>query len=278
MWEIFCGFILGMVEGLTEFAPVSSTGHMILVGDLLGFKGQIASTFEVVIQLGSILAVVVVFRKRILQILNLPKQWELIRDQWHGVKRDREPHLNLLHILVGMIPASILGALFSHFIKENLFSTATVIVGLVAGGILMIVAEAFRKARPTTTHVDYITYKQAFTVGLFQCLALWPGFSRSGSTISGGLLAGMNHKAASEYTFILAIPMMVAATGKDLLDNMGALHASDLPLFIVGFLSAFGFALLAIRFFLNLISKFKLTPFAYYRFVVAIIFALVLYV
>jgi undecaprenyl-diphosphatase len=100
MWEMFCGFILGMVEGLTEFAPVSSTGHMILVGDLLGFKGQIASTFEVVVQLGSITAVVFVFRKRILNILNLPEQWKLIRDQWHGVKRDREPRLNLLHIFV----------------------------------------------------------------------------------------------------------------------------------------------------------------------------------
>jgi undecaprenyl-diphosphatase len=266
-----------MVEGLTEFAPVSSTGHMILVGDLLGFKGQIASTFEVVVQLGSISAVVFVFRQRILNVLNLPEQWKLIKDQWHGVKRDSEPRLNLLHIIVGMIPAVILGATLSHLIKTYLFSTSTVIIGLVAGGILMIIAEAFRMSRPVTTHVDQITYKQAFIVGLFQCLALWPGFSRSGSTISGGLLGGMNHRAASEYTFILAIPMMIAATGKDLLDNMSALQLSDAPLFIVGLLSAFGFALFAIRFFLNLISKVKLTPFAYYRFVVAIIFSLVLY-
>lgn len=276
LWDIFIGVILGMVEGLTEFAPVSSTGHMILVGHLLGFENTArATTFEVVIQLGSILAVAVVFWDRVVHMVNFPYQWKLIKAEWEGTTE--VPTLNLLHIIIGMIPAVIVGGLFSSYIKTHLFSAKTVVVGLVIGGILMIIAEAFRKSRPKTTDVDQVTYKQAFIIGVFQCLALWPGFSRSGSTISGGLLAGMNHKASSEYTFLLAFPMMIAATGKDLLDNMKYLHVGDLPLFIIGFISAFGFALLSIRFFLNIIAKYKLTPFAIYRFVVALIFGFILF-
>ncbi|MGA9174087.1 MAG: undecaprenyl-diphosphate phosphatase [Thermoactinomyces sp.] len=267
MMDILIGFILGMVEGLTEFAPVSSTGHMILVGHLLGFEGTVrATTFEVVIQLGSILAVVVFFWKRLLSLVGLYKV----------PGQERGGQLNLIHILLGMIPAVVMGLLFHDYIKEKLFSAQTVIWALIMGGVLMILAEAFRKARPSTTSLDQVTYKQAFIVGLFQCLALWPGFSRSGSTISGGLLTGMNHKTASEYTFILAVPMMVAATGKDLWDNWNNLHTSDLPLFIVGFVTAFVFALISIRFFLNLINRLKLTPFAIYRFILAIAFWLFL--
>ena len=158
-------------------------------------------------------------------------------------RRRRKNHLNWLHILLGMIPAVFVGGLFHDYIKEHFFSATTVVWALVAGGVLMIIAEAFRKARPDTVNLDQVTYKQAFIVGLFQCLALWSGFSRSGSTISGGLLVGMNHKTASEFTFILAVPMMVAATGKDLLESWSYLSVADLPLFITGFLTAFVVAL-----------------------------------
>jgi undecaprenyl-diphosphatase len=270
MPDIIIGLILGMVEGLTEFAPVSSTGHMILVGHLLGFQGtDRASTFEVVVQLGSILAVVVVFWKRILNIVGLYKLPEEGTDGQKG-------HLNALHILCGMIPAVIVGGLFHDYIKQNLFTAKTVLIGLVAGGVIMIIAEVFRRARPKATSLDQVTYGQAFTVGLFQCLALWPGFSRSGSTISGGLLVGMNHKTASEFTFILAVPMMVAASAKDLYDSWNMLSVHDLPLFITGFVTAFVVAMLAIKYFLKLIDKVKLTPFALYRFAVAVVYGLLL--
>ncbi|MBA4542275.1 MULTISPECIES: undecaprenyl-diphosphate phosphatase [Thermoactinomyces] len=261
--DILIGSILGMVEGLTEFAPVSSTGHMILAGHLLGFEGTVrATTFEVVIQLGSISAVVVFFWKRLLSLVGL----------YRTPGQEKSAHLNPVHILLGMFPACLLGLLFHNYIKEKLFTAQTVIWALILGGILMILAEAFRKAPPSAANLDQVTYSQAFIVGLFQCLALWPGFSRSGSTISGGLLAGMNHQTASEFTFILAVPMMVAATVKDLLDNWELLHASDLPLFIAGFVTAFVFALISIRFFLRLISRLKLTPFSIYRFILAIAF------
>jgi undecaprenyl-diphosphatase len=256
--EWLIGLILGIVEGLTEFLPVSSTGHMILVANLLGFEGEKAKTFEVVVQLGSIMAVVVIFWKRL---------WTLV-----GVGRKKSgAHLNLLHIFLGMLPAGALGFLFHDKIKEILFGPGPVVIGLIAGGILMVVAEKFSK-RSTARTLDEVTYKQAFTIGLFQCLALWPGFSRSGSTISGGLLAGVSHTAAAEFTFILAVPMMFAASGLDLIKSWNHLSAADIPLFAVGFIAAFVVAMLAIVSFLKLLSRIKLTPFAYYRFALAILF------
>ncbi|SFJ31474.1 undecaprenyl-diphosphatase [Thermoflavimicrobium dichotomicum] len=156
--DIIIGFILGSVEGLTEFAPVSSTGHMILVGHLLGFEGTVrATTFEVVVQLGSILAVVVAFWKRILNIVGLRKIET--EDQDMG-------KLSYIHILIGILPFFLLGAVFYNFIK-TLFSPQTVVVSLIAGGILMLVAEGFRKPRPTATTLDQITYKQALGMGCF---------------------------------------------------------------------------------------------------------------
>jgi undecaprenyl-diphosphatase len=273
MTDILIGLILGMVEGLTEFAPVSSTGHMILVGHLLGFEGTPrASTFEVVIQLGSILAAAVVFWKRLLSLVGLYKLEEEDFEDPAVVTPAETGHLNWKHILLGMLPAVVVGGLFHDYIKEKLFTASTVVWALIGGAILMLIAEGFRKPRPVTKTLDQVTYRQAFLVGCFQCLALWPGFSRSGSTISGGLLLGMNHRTASEFTFILAVPMMLAASAKDLLDNWSNLHASDLPLFITGFVTAFVVALLAIRYFLHLINKIKLVPFAVYRIVLAIVF------
>jgi undecaprenyl-diphosphatase len=163
------------------------------------------------------------------------------------------------------------GAIFYKVVKTGLIAEV-VVVSLIAGGILMLIAEAFRKAVPTTTSLDQVTYKQAFGIGLFQCLALIPGFSRSGSTISDGLLVGMNHKTASEFTFIMTVPIMVAATGKDLVESWSSLSINDIPLFLTGFLIAFVVALFSIRFFLKLINRVKLVPFALYRFLLAILF------
>ncbi|MCM3238313.1 undecaprenyl-diphosphate phosphatase [Heyndrickxia oleronia] len=268
LWESFVAFVLGLVEGLTEFAPVSSTGHMIIVDDLLLkskelFSQEIANTFKVVIQLGSILAAVVVFWDRFLNLLGLKKNVT--------VEQQRGQRLKLSQVIVGLIPAGVLGFLFDDYIDEHLFSVNTVVIGLFAGAILMIVADLVRPRKPKVENVDQMTYTQAFIIGLFQCIALWPGFSRSGSTISGGVLLGLNHRAASDFTFIMAVPIMAGASFISLLKNWEYITSASIPFFIVGFISAFIFALLAIRFFLKLINKIKLIPFAIYRIILAIV-------
>lgn len=266
MWELFVALILGIVEGLTEYAPVSSTGHMILVDDLwlhskVIFTAPVANTFKVVIQLGSILAVVILFRERFMNLLGLHREQTL-----NSKQRDR---LSLKKVIVGLIPAGVLGVAFEDFIDEHLFSVETVIIGLVIGAILMVVADWVRPKAPKAEKVDEITYKQALGIGLFQCLGLWPGFSRSGSSISGGVILGMSHRAASDFTFIMAVPIMLGASGLSLLKNWQYFTLDVLPFFIVGFISAFVFALLFIRLFLNLINRIKLVPFALYRIVLA---------
>ncbi|TMV47656.1 undecaprenyl-diphosphate phosphatase [Paenibacillus mesophilus] len=276
MWDLFVAIVLGIVEGLTEFAPVSSTGHMILVDDMLLhskelFPASVANSFKVVIQLGSILAVVVVFKDRFIDLLGLRRLSGKKVDAAGGGGR-----LKLAQVIVGLIPAGITGVLFEDYIDEYLFSVETVLVGLVLGGILMIVADKFGPRTPTASTVDKITYKQALGIGLFQCLGMWPGFSRSGSTISGGVMLGMSHRAAADFTFIMAVPIMAGASLISLYKHWDAFTPEALPFFIAGFISAFVFALLSIRFFLKLIQKIKLTPFALYRFALAAIIALFL--
>ena len=266
LWEMFVGFILGMVEGLTEFAPVSSTGHMIVVDDLILkskdlFSQEVANTFKVVIQLGSILAVIIVFKDRFINLLGLTKA---ARETM-----DKSNQLKLTQVIVGLLPAGVLGFLFEDYIDEYLFSVHTVVIGLVVGAVLMLIADYFRPAFPKAETVDQVTYKQAISIGFFQCLSLWPGFSRSGSTISGGVLLGLSHRAASDFTFIMAVPIMLGASSISLLKHWQYFTANDLPFFIVGFITAFVFALISIRFFLKLINKIKLVPFAVYRIVLA---------
>ena len=258
--------ILGLVEGLTEFAPVSSTGHMIIVDDMWlqsnEFLGKYAAnTFKIVIQLGSILAVVVVFKDRFIDLLGLGR---LNKKSTIAPSQSR---LKLTQVIVGLIPAGVLGLLFDDYIDEHLFSIETVLISLVLGAIFMIIADIFGPKQPKTETVDQITYKQALSVGLIQCLSLWPGFSRSGATISGGVLLGMNHRTASDFTFIMAVPIMAGASVLSLLKNWEYFTLDALPFFIAGFISAFVFALVSIRFFLKLINKIKLIPFAIYRIV-----------
>jgi undecaprenyl-diphosphatase len=270
---IIKAIILGLVEGLTEFAPVSSTGHMIIVDDMwlqseefLGKYG--ANTFKVVIQLGSILAVVVTFKDRIIDLLGMGR----IKSKLSGQGGSR---LKLSQVFVGLIPAGIFGVLLEDYIDEYLFSIETVLIGLVIGAVFMIIADRFGPKTPKIQTVDQITYKQALTIGLIQCLSLWPGFSRSGSTISGGVLLGLSHRAAADFTFIMAVPIMAGASFLSLLKNWQYMTLDALPFFIAGFISAFVFALISIRFFLKLIDKIKLVPFAIYRILLALIIFLV---
>ena len=240
---------------------MSSTGHMIIVGHLLGFEGDTAETFEVVIQLGSILAVVVMFWRRLFGLI--------------GIHFGKQPHegtgkgrLTLGHIVLGMIPAVVLGLVFHDTIK-SLFNPVNVMYALVVGGLLLIAAECLKPKEPRAPGLDDMTYRQAFMIGCFQCLALWPGFSRSGATISGGMLMGVSRYAASEFSFLLAVPMMMGATALDLYKSWSFLTVEDIPMFAVGFVTAFIVALIAIKTFLQLIKRISFIPFAIYRFIVA---------
>nr|WP_238484702.1 undecaprenyl-diphosphate phosphatase [Rahnella bonaserana] len=255
--------ILGVVEGLTEFLPVSSTGHLILAGNLLGFTGDTSKSFEVVIQLGSILAVVVMFWRRLFGMIGLHFGKPPVHEGT-GTRR-----LNLLHIILGMVPATVLGLLLHSQIK-SLFEPKFVMVALVVGGVLLIAAELLKPKKPRAEGVDDITYLQAIMIGVFQCLALWPGFSRSGATISGGMLMGISRFAASEFSFLLAVPMMMGATALDLYKSYSFLTLADLPMFATGFICAFIVALIAIKTFLAVIKRISFIPFAIYRFFVAI--------
>ncbi|QTD40451.1 undecaprenyl-diphosphate phosphatase [Sporosarcina sp. Te-1] len=272
LFDLLKALILGFVEGMTEFAPVSSTGHLIIVDDMWlkteEFLGKYpAITFKIVIQLGSILAVVVVFWKRLLSLVGLYNV--------NGKKMSKS--FNLLHVIIGMLPAVVLGFAFKDLIDDYLFGVKTVIFALVAGAILMIVADKFGPKRPRVQSLDQITYVQAFTVGLVQCLSLWPGFSRSGATISGGVLFGLNHRTAADFTFIMAVPIMAGASLVSVLKNWEYMSMDHISFYIVGFLSAFVFSLISIRFFLKLISKIKLVPFAIYRIILAVILAIIVF-
>ncbi|BFH64484.1 undecaprenyl-diphosphate phosphatase [Paenibacillus azoreducens] len=262
--------ILGIVEGLTEFIPVSSTGHMILTSKLLGYNDQdpVMKTFEVVIQLGAILAITLVYWRRILDLFGIKRM--------NGRETSLVPRkrLNLLHVIIGIAPALIVAFFARDFIK-SLFSASTVIWALVAGGVFMIFAEWFNrsKARVTAETMDDLSYKQVFLIGIYQILSvLWPGFSRSGSTIAGGMLAGASYKASADFSFLMAIPIMVAASGYEMLDSYQNLTKDTLGLFAIGFIVAFVVAYVVVLAFMKLIQKIRLTHFAIYRFILAIVF------
>lgn len=268
MQDWISAIILGIVEGLTEFLPVSSTGHLILAGELLGFQGEGSITFKIVIQLGAVLALLALYWKRYMSILN-----DLIRLQVAPKGK-----LNAFHMLLAMLPALIVYLLFKDDIKSQLFGPVPVLIGLVAGGVLMIIAaRAGAKRIVTAAEADGISYKQALVIGLFQCLALWPGFSRSGSTISGGMLSGTSQKAAADFTFIISVPVMLGATLLDLYDSWALLTKDDLLLMLFGLVTAFVTGLVAVSTFMRLIKKLRLEWFAFYRFALAAVFALVIW-
>lgn len=261
MEQYLVSVILGIVEGLTEFIPVSSTGHLILSGKLLNFTGERAATFEVFIQLGAILAVVILYRERFRRFLTLENIVSGLKMKQH--------ELNWMHIAVAILPAMVLGYLAHGIVKKYLFSAETVLIGLIIGGVLMIVAERM-PITTLATDLDKINFRQCLAIGLAQCLSLWPGFSRSGATISGGLLAGLNHKTAAEFSFIIAVPVMIAATGYDLIKSWSFFTTDFIVMLLIGFTVSFVVAVLAIVGFLRLLQRIKLTPFAFYRFVLAV--------
>ena len=265
MYDYIIAVVLGIVEGATEFLPVSSTGHMILVGHLLGYDSQQAGVFEVFIQLGAIMAVAVIYKGKILSMLHF-QGWQALlrRENWCRT----DTGLTLVHIAAGAAPVLPIGYLLHHVIKTYLFSVETVIIGLVAGGIFMLAAEKINR-KPICCDVDQLTVAQAFGIGLFQLLSLWPGFSRSGSTISGGLLLGVSRKAAADFSFIMAIPVMIAACFYDLLKNMYLLTDNDFDMITIGFFVAFAVSYASVYWFLNFLNRSTLTSFAVYRFIVA---------
>lgn len=261
--------IMGMVEGLTEFLPVSSTGHLIFTANLLNYTGDKAKAFEIIIQLGAILAVVLLYKEKFLYFFRIDPLLKRIKSVLTGTKEKVEG-LTLVEIIAGMIPVVILGFLFRKIIKSYGFeNNASVAIALIVGGILLLIVEKVHK-KTTVTSVDDITIKQAFQIGLMQCLSLWPGFSRAGATISGGVLFGLDRKAAAEFSFILAVPIMLAATTLEIKDVLNTFNASDFIQLAIGFVVSFIVAYFAIVYFIKLLAKTSFIPFAIYRIILGI--------
>jgi undecaprenyl-diphosphatase len=255
--------LLGLIEGLTEFLPVSSTGHLILFIDLLGFKAPPGQTFEVMIQLGAILALITLYFRKVFGTI-------------FGLPTDPVARRFALLILLGFLPAMVLGASFHGFIKAVLFSPVVVATALIVGGIVILIVEETQK-RVLYREVDVIPLKTGFLIGVAQAMAMVPGVSRSGATIVGGLLLGLERRTAAEFSFFLSIPTMSAAFAYDAYKNRGLLSFDDAELIATGFIAAFIAALLVVKPFLAVVSRIGFAPFAFYRvalgtFVLALIY------
>lgn len=259
--DLLIAFIFGVVEGITEFVPISSTGHLIIIDELLLHSierlqsQEVVNTFKIVIQFGAVLAVIVTNSNQLIHLVKQPFE-RMNRKDYH-----------LLHLLWGLFPAIVVGFFLADFIDQYLFRLETVIIGLLIGSIVMIVADRIGKEKNSD---EIFTYKDAFFIGLYQCLALWPGVSRSGATISGGIMYGLSYEKAANFTFIMAIPIMFGASSLSLYKNWTFITFDVLPFYIIGFFSSFIFGWLSIRFFIKLIGKIKLKPFVIYRIFLAV--------
>ncbi len=271
MSETVIAIILGIVEGVTEYLPISSTGHLVLTGEALSFTGDRAKTFEVVIQLGAILSVLVLYRDRFLSLLRgfepgaFTKN-KLLEDGMFGMA-------GIVKLGLVSAPALVIGALFGKFIKSHLFAPLPVAAALAVGAIVILFVEGTQRT-DEGQHVEELTCKQALLIGCFQCFALWPGMSRSGSAIIGGMLMGLSRRSAAEFSFLAAVPVLAAAALHDLFEAAATFSYEDLKLVGIGFGVSFITALVAVKWFIRLVSHMSLRPFAYYRLVLA---ALVLY-
>jgi undecaprenyl-diphosphatase len=244
--------ILGVVEGLTEFLPVSSTGHLILAADLLNFDTPVAKLFEVVIQLGAILAVAWYYRAKLIDVvLHLNRRTE---------------QMFVLKLIVAFLPSAVIGILFHSFIKSVLFSPVVVAVALIVGGIIIWLVEKM-KPEPVVSSVDAITLRRAFLIGCAQAVSVIPGTSRSGATIIGGMLLRLDRKTAAEFSFFLAIPTMLAASAFDLWKSGGGISGDDMVIIAIGFVTAFISGFAAIKLFLAFVARHSFKPFAIYRIV-----------
>ncbi len=243
--------VLGVVEGLTEFLPVSSTGHLILVGDLLDFNDDRGKLFEIVIQCGAILAVCWEYRAKILAVLG-------------ALGSDREAQRLVANLAIAFVPLAVLGLAFGKAIKAQLFQPVPVAMAFIVGGVVILWAER-RVHKVRVVEVEQLRWQDALLLGIAQAFALIPGTSRSGATIIGGLLFGLSRKAATEFSFFLAIPTLFAASAYELYKERALLAAGELGLISVGFAAAFVSAFLCVRWLLRYISSHDFTAFAYYR-------------
>jgi undecaprenyl-diphosphatase len=252
---VLVALILGIVEGLTEFLPVSSTGHLIVAGSLLGYTGEQAKVFEIVIQAGAILAVCWEYRARLVAaVVGLPTRPEAQRF--------------VFNLLLAFLPAAILGLLFSKLIKRHLFAPVPVALAFLAGALVLLWAERRQRVAPSTIRIDSVDamrWPDALKVGIAQAFALIPGTSRSGATIIGGMLFGLSRPAATEFSFFLAIPTLFAACVYEFVRNRALLSTADLQAFGIGFVAAFISAFLCVRWLIRYVSRHDFVPFAWYR-------------
>jgi undecaprenyl-diphosphatase len=247
--------LMGIVEGLTEFLPISSTGHLILAGALLGFDDEKAKVFDIAIQTGAIFAVILVY-------------WQKIRDTLVALPADKQAQQFALNVFVAFVPAVLLGLLFGKAIKANLFTPVVVASTFIIGGFIILWAERRQARNPAAARiqeVEAMTVMDALKVGLVQCLAMVPGTSRSGATIIGGMLLGLSRKAATDFSFYLAIPTLIGAGVYSLYKDRALLSLADVPMFAVGLLFSFISAWLCIRWLLRYIASHSFVPFAWYR-------------
>ena len=257
--------VMGLVEGLTEFLPISSTGHLILTASLLDFTGETVKVFDIAIQTGAMFAVMWQYRER-------------LRRTVAGIRRDPVAQRFALNVAVAFMPAAVIGLAVGKLVKAHLFAPVPVATAFVVGGVLILWVEARHRRRfgeldlagsrrARVESVDEMTVLDAFKVGCMQCLALIPGTSRSGSTIIGAMVFGFSRKAATEFSFFLGIPTLMAAGAYSVWKERAALHAADLPVFAVGLVVSFFSALLCIRWLIRYVSTHDFTPFAWYRIV-----------
>jgi undecaprenyl-diphosphatase len=249
--DLIKALLLGILEGLTEFIPVSSTGHLIIASSLLDFTGDRAKVFAIVIQLGAIFAVCWAYRDKLLQVAR-------------GLGGGPAARRFATNVLIAFMPAVLLGVLLHKTIKTYLFSPLTVAAALVAGGLVILWAES-RAHTARVTSIDEMDWKDALKVGFAQTVAMFPGVSRSGATIIGGMLLGLSRETATRFSFFLAIPTMFGAAVYDLYKNWALLSVADLPLFTAGFVAAFAAALPTVRALLNYVARHSFRPFAWYR-------------
>jgi undecaprenyl-diphosphatase len=250
--------VMGIVEGLTEFLPISSTGHLILAGSLLGMTDDKSKVFDIAIQTGAILAVIIVY-------------WQRLRDTAAGLGSEARSRKFVVNVGIAFLPAVVLGLLFGKAIKAHLFTPAVVASAFIVGGFIILWAERRQTTSVRVTDVDQMTPMDALKVGLVQCLAMIPGTSRSGATIIGGMLLGLSRKAATDFSFFLAIPTLIGAGAYSLYKERVLLSAADLPMFGVGLVFSFISAWLCVRWLLRYIATHDFKPFAWYRIAFGII-------
>ena len=266
--SVLSAIILGVVEGITEYLPISSTGHLILAGDALGVDGPFAKNFDIFIQLGAILAVVMLYFNRFLDLLKFERTDPLNeRNGLHGAR-------GLVLLAIASIPVSVLGVLFHKKIKALLFYPKPVAIALITGGIILWFVEKLPR-RESSDSYERVDFKTAFFIGVFQAFALIPGMSRSACTIIGGMYFGLTRRAAAEFSFILAVPVLCAAVVFDLAGVFKTITADQFQLLAIGFVVSFVVAALSIKGMMQIISRWSFRPFAIYRIVLGLV---VLYV